>query len=398
MSNFEYSTPEENQELKPLGEILAQCFLGSPEEEEKYLHLIGLENIRVLHQGNKIVGGLGTIPMSQWWGGKKVSMTGIGGVGIAPEYRGSGAAVSLMQETIKELYTQGVSTSALYPAVQKLYRKVGYEQAGSRFIWEIPTHSIEIRDGIDRQILPLVSIALEEDNSILELIRDLYVQEAQSINGHLKRHSLNWYKVVKPYNKEKIYGYLFGSLDQPEGYIIFRQYRKNDTSFLGIRDWIVLTKAAAYTFWNLLKNHSSQIDKLRWCSSSVDSLTLLLPEQNANIYPQRWMLRIVNVIKALSERGYPKKLEAELHLQVEDDLIAENNGKFILEVKDGWGKVRRGGKGEMKLSINGLATIYSGLFSAYQLKVLGKLDAPSVVIDDASQIFAGTTPWMRDFF
>ncbi|MGD1873848.1 MAG: enhanced intracellular survival protein Eis [Mastigocoleus sp.] len=398
MSNFEYGTPEGSEELKLLGAVVAQCFVGSPEEEEKYLNLIGLENIRTLRQGNQIAGGLGTIPMSQWWGEKKVSMTGIGAVAIAPEYRGGGVAVSLMQETIKELYTQGVSTSVLYPAVQRLYRKVGYEQAGSRFVWEVPTNSLDIRKELSNQVLPLVSISPGENKEEKKL-RELYSQQAQSINGHLERHNFNWHKIVKPSNVENTYAYLFGSSDKPEGYVIFYQHEENNTLFLNILDWIVLTPAAAYTFWNLVRNHSSQIGKLRWRSSSIDLLTLLLPQQNAKvIVPERWMLRIVNVVQALSERGYPRNLETELHLQVEDDLIPENNGKFILAVKDGCGKVTKGGKGKIKLDIKSLATLYSGLFSAYQLQILGKLSAPLPVINDANQIFTGTTPWMRDFF
>lgn len=45
--------------------------------------------------------------MAQWWGGERVPMTGIAAVGIAPEYRGTGAAIALMQHTVKELHAKG---------------------------------------------------------------------------------------------------------------------------------------------------------------------------------------------------------------------------------------------------------------------------------------------------
>ncbi|MGB3759997.1 MAG: GNAT family N-acetyltransferase, partial [Rivularia sp. (in: cyanobacteria)] len=80
---------------------MTQCFLSSPGEEESWIKLMGIENLRVIRQNQEVIGGLAVIPMAQWWGGESVAMTGIAGVGIAPEYRGGGAALSLMQQTIK---------------------------------------------------------------------------------------------------------------------------------------------------------------------------------------------------------------------------------------------------------------------------------------------------------
>jgi len=79
------------------------------------------------------------IPMGQWWGSQRVPMTGIAGVGVTPEYRGTGVAIALVQDTVKELHRQGVPLSVLYPATQHLYRKAGYEQAGTACWWEIST-------------------------------------------------------------------------------------------------------------------------------------------------------------------------------------------------------------------------------------------------------------------
>jgi predicted acetyltransferase len=151
-----------------------------------------------------------------------------------------------------------------------------------------------------------------------------------------------------------IYAYLIGAAEQPQGYIIFTQHPKEDSSYLRIRDWAILTADAAQSFWSFLANHRSQIEQVRWKGSAVDFLTLVLPEQTAKVrFAQRWMLRVVDVGKALEKRGYPPGLQAELHLEVRDDLIAENNGRFILSVSNGRGEVTRGGKGELKLDIRG---------------------------------------------
>ena len=390
-SKFEYRAITTSEEVKQLGKILDQCFIGSSgDEEETYIQTIGAENYRLIRHDKQIIGGLATIPLGQWWGGQCVSMTGIGGVGIAPEHRGNGVALSMMQHTLKEIYASGVPISVLYPAAQKLYRKLGYEQAGSRCIWEIPTESIQVKEK------PLSVIPIPNDS---EILYELYRKQAGLINGYLDRSPAIWKFVFRPDGKEVFYSYLIGSMEKPQGYIIFSQHRTGDGSILLVEDWVVLTPAAAHTFWSFLFSHRSQIDKIRWRGSVVDPLTLLLPEQATKLkLSERWMLRIVDAVKALSLRGYPLGIETELHLEIQDDLIPENNRKFILCVTDGCGTVTKGGKGELQLDIRGLAPLYSGLYSPQQLQLAGKLSATETAIFAATQIFAGVSPWMPDFF
>ncbi len=387
---FEYSSVSNSQDVQKFGSILEQCFLASPSEEEGWLKRMGVENIRIIRQEKEVVGGLVTIPMAQWWRGATVPMTGIAGVGIAPESRGSGAALSLMQQAVKELYKKDVPISVLYPATQRLYRKAGYEQGGSFCSWEIAAQSIQIK----KQPLPIKSVPLDSD-----IFYQLYAKQGKNINGYLNRNQTIWNRIIFPSEKEVFYGYIIGSIEKPEGYIIISQYSVDNDNILSVVDWVVLTKAAAQSFWSFLSNHRSQIDKIRWRSSVIDNLTLILPEQTAkNRFLERWMLRVINVKKALSARGYPMGFETELHLEIKDDLIAENNSKFILSVANGSGNVAKGGKGELKLDIRGLAPLYTGIFTPQQLQLAGKIEATDKALSTATQIFAGSSPWMADFF
>ncbi|MEM6401522.1 MAG: GNAT family N-acetyltransferase, partial [Cyanobacteria bacterium P01_D01_bin.116] len=309
---------------------------------------------------------------------------------IAPESRGSGAALSLMQQTIKELYKNDVPISVLYPATQRLYRKLGYEQGGSFCSWEIPAQSIEVKE----QPLPVKSVPIDS-----EIFYKLYTKQGKNINGYLNRNQTIWNRIMKPDEKEVFYGYIFGSSEKPEGYITINPRSTENDNILSVVDWVILTNAAAKTFWSFLSNHRSQIDKIRWRSSAIDNLTLILPEQTAkNRFIRRWMLRIINVEKALSIRGYSSGIETELHLEITDDLISENNGKFILSIANGSGNIAKGGKGELKLDIRGLAPLYTGLFTPQQLQLAGKIDGTDEAISTATQIFAGSSPWMMDFF
>ncbi|NMG19484.1 GNAT family N-acetyltransferase [Brasilonema bromeliae] len=386
---FEYSQVVK-EDIQQLGNILEQCFLMSPGESEIFFNRIGLENFRVIRAGEQVAGGLATIPMAQWWGGERVPMAGIAAVGIGPEHRGSGAALVMMQHAVKELYAKGVPISTLYPATQRLYRKAGYEQGGISSTWEVPTQSILVKE----QPLPVIAVRADH-----EIFYELYQQHARLNNGFLDRHQGIWQGIFKPHEKEAIYTYLIGRAEQPQGYIIFSQHQDQDGSFIRVRDWAVLTTAAAQSFWSFLGLHRSQIKNVRWKGSATESLTLLLPEQTAKQKATSyWMLRVVDVVKALEKRGYPLGIQAELHLEIQDDLLAENNGRFILSVANGRGEVTSGGKGEMKLDIRGLAPLYTGLFTPQQLQLAGQLDATETARFAATQIFAGASPWMADFF
>ena len=59
------------------------------------------------------------------------------------------------------------------------------------------------------------------------------------------------------------------------------------------------------------------------------------------------MTRIVDVPAALTERGYPEAIDAELHLRVRDDVLPANDGTFVLHVSGGKAEVRPGGTGAM---------------------------------------------------
>ncbi|NJO39657.1 MAG: GNAT family N-acetyltransferase [Cyanobacteria bacterium CRU_2_1] len=389
---FEYRSLSGFEEVQQLQRISAQCFIVSPSDnEETYFNRIGTDNFRVVQQANRIAGGLALIPMGQWWGGQRVLMTGIASVSVAPEFRGAGAAITLMQKMLKELQSQQVPISVLYPATQRLYRKAGYEQGGLYCRWEILTETIRMKE----QPLPICPVTPVESADFQEM----YLQKAKQNNGHLDRHSFIWQELFDAKGKEPIYSYVIGSTDRPEGYVIMSQHRTHEGSILRIRDWAILSPTAGRSFWTFIAGHRSQLDKVRWQSAGIDLLSFLLPEQTAKVIKtDRWMLRIVDVGLALEKRGYPTHIETELHLEIEDDLLPENSGKFVLSVANGQGNVAQGGKGDLKLDIRGLVPLYTGLFTPQQLQLMGSLEATETGLAIANQLFAGSSPWLPDFF
>ena len=388
---FEYRIPADSTEVQQFGQVLAQCFNSPPSEESVYLDRIGRENVRILCDRKRVIGGLGLLQLGQWYGSARVPMVGIAAVGIAPDYRGKGAAIALMQNMLQELHAKGTPLSVLFSAAQPLYRKVGYEQAGTLCTWEIATNSIELRD----DSLPIEPVSLDPTEFV-----SLYQRQAQQINGFLDRNSAIWQGLLESQKDIPPYAYRLGTAAQPEGYIIVQQQREGDRCRLVVKDWVLLTPAAVRRFWSFLAAHRSQIEMVQWRSAPIDPLTLFLPEQN-NVKVRsltRWMLRIVNVRQALESRRYPKGVEAELHFEIQDPLLPANGGKLILTVADGAGSVTAGGRGDLQIEVSSLSPLYTGLFSPRQLQGCDRLTATDSALTIATQLFAGSPPWMADAF
>lgn len=382
------SSPENIHQLK---QILAQCFNTPLQQHEVSFHRIGTDQFRIIRQADQVLGGLALLPIRQWWNKQRVSMAGITCLGIAPEHRDAIAAKSLLQHTLRELYTNGTALSALYTNQAPLYRQVGYEYGGISCSWQLPLTAI----GMPAQGLPLHRI----EPSQQEILRPLYQQKARLNNGHLERHPIIWQRFFQATEKEPVYVYVIGSVRQPEGYLIFSQQTTEAGIGLRIRDWAALTPEAGHSFWAFIAHHQPQVQTVRWRSSIIDPLAFYLPTPNAQVRRLiRWMLRIVHLQSALEQRGYPPVLQTELHLDIQDDLLSSNAGKWMLSVSNGRGQVTPGGHGEFKLDIRGLVPLYTGLLAPQQLQAIGQVQSTDMALTIATQLFAGVPPWMSDVF
>lgn len=385
------SPPAGQQELLRLTEILCVAFNESASRFASYVELVGIDNLRVVREGGEVAGGLGILPMGQWFGGRRVPMAGIAAVATAPQYRGRGSASRLLRGMIEELHAGGWFLSVLFPATQPVYRRVGYELAGMRFQIRLPTRAIDLADR-RLEIRPIEPA----DN---ETIERLYHQRAMSCPGNLDRCRAIWHRVRHP-RGEPAMGYAVCRAGRVEGYVYFTQRKTEDGYYdLKISDLVALTPEAARRLLTFFADHRSLAEAAVWHGSPADAMLTLLAEQHYTIKSAgQWMLRVVDVPGALTARGYPAGLQAELHLAVRDDVLAANDGPFVLKVADGHGTVEPGGRGSFRIDIRGLAALYSGYSSPADLLLAGCLQADDRDSALAASIFAGPLPWMPDAF
>jgi predicted acetyltransferase len=387
-------------EKDALRDVLLRSFAFPLSRWAAYYDLVGQENFRLLKRDDgsaegRVVAGLALIPMGEWFGGASIPMTGIAAVGVAPEERAGGVARTLMTRTLEELRAQGIPLSTLYASTQHLYRAVGYEQAGTRVKYSIHLPSMPIAPHPDRS-LPMRAI----DPTDSAPFSETYAKLGAMTNGMLDRGRAIWQRVHFRPETEMLQGYLVGEEGDPQGYVIFTLQPQESGYDLRVRDLVALSAAAYRRILVFFQDARSIGRDLHWFGPPTDPLLCVTEEQQyeRTSIQERWLLRIVDIAKACEARGYPPGIEAELHIEIEDDVLAANAGRYVLRVSDGRGTLTKGGRGSLRAHIRGFAPLFSGMLSPAQLQAVGWIDADSGAIADAGRIFAGPQPWMPDSF
>ncbi|MEW4529216.1 GNAT family N-acetyltransferase [Maioricimonas sp. JC845] len=388
---FEYQIALQEDEATRFRDVLFQTLNIPHERWDEVRENIGWENLRGLRHDGRLIGGMGLHQAGQWFGGRCVPCCCVTLVGIAPEYRRKGAARTLMTASLRELRETGIPIASLYASTQALYRAVGFEQAGTRNQHELPMSMI----GVESRELDVHEV----DEPVAEPFQDLCTQRARLTNGNLERTAGLWNRVLKD-PKAPVHRYLIGDRERPEGFVVFTQECEQRFPLtLSIRDMWAASPAAGRRLWTFLADHASVGEKVRWFGPANDPLLGLTAEcKFTDVQVLRWLVRIVDVKQALEQRGYPPAVSGELHLSIQDDVLPENEGRYVLEVADGRGTVREGGRGDLACHVRGLAPLFAGFFPPQTLAGMGWIEGTAEAVQAATALFAGPEPWMPEIF
>jgi predicted acetyltransferase len=382
----------DDNELPALARLLNLAF-GMPREgAEGWVRLAGLENLRLLREGKTVVAMLVRIPMGQFFGGVSVPMVGIAAVAVAPEARGRGLGRRLMQDAVSEMHSEGWPISCLYPSTQALYRQIGYEQAGHRFLTRLPLAHIDARERGE----PVVSLDDFDRSEIEACYRDF----AAVHDGWLDRSAFGW-AGVRERRGERYHGFGVESAGRLEGYIFLTQRTKPETGRhdLVVSDVAFRTPAAGRRLLGLAADFATIGDDLVLSGGPWHPLVWLLGQQRYTVtFKNYWMLRLTDVRRALEARGYAPSVRIDVGLEVADGLIGANHGRSLLRVEGGCARVEAGGHGEVRLDVRALAALWSGFATPAQLRGVGAIEGPEDALAALGGVFAGGTPAMNDMF
>jgi predicted acetyltransferase len=383
------------EDLREYSSVACESLLCADRERwQTYLDRIGRENIRAVYCGSRCAGGMAFYRMAHWFGGNEIACGGFSGVAINPADRGSGVCGAMLRSVLEELRSQRVPLASLYASTQRLYRSVGFEQAGLQSHYSIPISSI---GSCDRS-LPIHRF----ESPPMEKMQLVANTRAERTNGNLSRTDGLWQRILEPHDGLGTTTYLIGDVDSPDGFAIF----KGGSLHSDVPQPLVSTDVAANTpeaierLLSLVRDHRSMCDGFEWFGPPNDPLVFAADEQWVRLkHWMTWMLRIVDLPAALSQRGYCRSVEGTLHLDIVDELLRENSGRWRVHFSDGRATVEPGGDGRLRMNIQALAPLFSARYSAQQLIRLGIIESSR---DQQTQLataaMAGDAPWLPELF
>lgn len=402
MSARTYSAALES-DLPALSTSVHFAFGGTVEGSEKWLRGAGLEHSRVVRAGSgggtgPLVASLLRIPMGQHFGGRTVPMLGIAGVTVMPEARGQGHAKWMMARALNEARAEGFAISTLYASTQGLYRSVGYEQAGHKVVTRLGLANLGVRAEANA---PAIRPLGDRDEGA---IRACYEAHAASFAGSLDRGPYVWAR-TRLSRDEKYDGFgAFDSANTLVGYVFINQSRGlGDTNGeIAVSDIAFSTPAAGRKLLAFLADFGTMFSHATLQGPPLHPLVSLTDSRDFTLEKyEAWMLRVCDVKKALEARGYPAHVKATVELRVQDDAVAENSGSWTMHVEHGRAEVRKESAMHPALSIDirALAPLFTGLYTARQLRAVGWAEGDQGAVSAADSVFGGFgTPWMCDFF
>ena len=387
-------TPETDRQRDTLADVLAHSFAVDAFAARGWLEMGGHDNVRVFGEPGDVVGGCMVLPMGQFFGGRSVPTVGIVGVAVRADRLRQGLATEMMRRVLREQRGAGFALSSLYASTEALYRRVGYEQAGGRY--EGRCKASELPRGY-RRVLP-VTIVTEAHWPQIDA---LYARWAEAHPGHLDRPRYVWRRLRESSPRRgACHGLLVGPADAPRGYLFYRRAAGGGLGHtLQVQDLVAVDDAARETVMALINDLCTMADEVVVPTSPTD------PFYGEPAHPAwelgfdcAFHLRVLDVKAAVEGRGYLPGLALSVDIELDDQDLPEQSGRWRIDVRAGRATVARGGSGAVGLGPRGLATVYSGHRSARQAAQLGLCAGADDALDALSAAFSGPAPWMREMF
>ncbi|WP_433123943.1 GNAT family N-acetyltransferase [Micromonospora sp. CA-240977] len=356
----------------------------------------GMTRYGAFDDSGRLVGKAVDLHHDQWWSGRAVSAADVAGVAVAPEARGRGVARAMLTGLLRGARERGAAVSALYPTVAAPYRACGWEAAGVLRTVDVATAALP-------RHRPCPDLAVRAGTvADLPAVADLYERVTRHRNGMLTRRG-------ELFDFFAANGGLPGdglTLVERDGdlvgYATWRRGRGYGAdSVLTVDEALAVTADAARELVAVLGSWASVAPTLRLCPLDGDAVSPHLPLESARDHERDlWMHRPVDVVRAVSARGWPAHVRGVVDFGLTDALAEWNTGAWRLTVADGAAELTRvGGEVDLRLDVRGFALLYAGAAHARSVAQAGLLHhGPGADPSALDLLGAGGPAQLLDYF
>ena len=346
--------------------------------------LIASRRILGVFAGKQLVATAKARPYEQFWGGRPVPMSGVAGVVVAPEWRGRGVASLLMAGLAERGVELGDAVSALYPATVAPYRRGGWEVVGAQS--RITIDTAHLRELGSAQVRQRPGGKGDVDH-LRRLLARRYGDSGASGPKLLTTDELE-----QALTDEEAFSYV-----AHDGFVLYEWHEGN----LAVTCLVAESEGTARALWAVVGSGASIARKVHAYVGPDDPIHLLLPEEAAHeVHQTRWMLRVLDLPRAVAARGYPASVSGAAEVVVTDPVLGANSGAWLLEVEGGDGSLTPSGgdDGALRLGANGLGALYAGT-PVRTLRTAGLASGGSADGDSfLDAALSGTAPYLLEYF
>lgn len=351
--------------------------------------------------------------MRQWWSGRSMPMAGVGGVKIAPEARGRGVGRALMTGLLGALAERGYPLSVLYPATARLYRSLGWELAGGRYLAEIPGRSLgTLRpadpslstwpaggSGPPGQANPAATPRRAGPGDADQVIATLGAVHAAARDcGPCTRDPAS---VRRWLTEPDTFAYL-----ADDGFLAYGWHGGGSGKIM-VDVLQAASERTARALWGIVASHTSVVETVFAWTGPADPIAWLTSELDVSVRCEDgWMLRLVDARAAIAGRGFPATVELRAQLRLADPDLPANAGPRTLTVTGGHGSLLDGETDSIPrspsappvtLGPRGFAAMFAGVPMA-TLRLAGLAAGGDAGTDAGLDCAFAAKPYLLDYF
>lgn len=340
-------------------------------------------------------------------GGAEVGFAAVSLVTVHSPFRRRGLLRRMMEHQLRDLAERGEPLAGLWASESMIYGRFGYAPAVSRARLGGTNRRLEFLPGIT----PTGSVDEVDRDQFLTVAPALHAADLPQRPGGLDRSDV-WWKVAL-FDEEYIRGGAsalhhalhYDEAGDVDGYALFR-FKEDwgqDEPAGEIRiDEVRAGDVGGYAaLWRYLLD-LDLARTFRYKKAAVDEpLRHLVRDARAvrTEVEDALYLRVVDVAAALAERTY--SADVDLVIEVTDDLLAENTGRYRLDVTDGVATVTRArAAADLSLTVLELGAIYLGGVPLQDLHRAGRVveHTAGAARAAASAFDCERAPWCPDNF
>lgn len=348
--------------------VAAAALGGSVEYWEEYYDpeknpRLDPEQVYVVEEDGEVRAAVAVLPLEVFLGRRTVPMGGMAALATHAAYRRRGYAGELMQAALRGMRERKVHLSMLHPFAHSYYRRYGWELASEAINYDLKPTEL-----LTSPAQKLVRAYRDKD---LPQMMTLLEEEASKHPLFLRRGEGRWQQIFARGEQEAAVYEVEGCV---EGYLLYKQAEGDSPPrTLVLSELVATTPEARRALISFAAAFDPTAFAVKYSVPRGEPLHPHLPNSFVNIrINPGFMLRVVSVegvLELLACRS--EVLGTPLVLEVEDDVIAENAGEYVI---GGDGTIRDTEAEErVALDVRQLAQLYAGYLSTRQLAHQDKL-------------------------